>query len=61
MELAHWKERKGGPYVGGGGGGGGRSCKVRGAYGVSIDWDAVGSRVAFAVGNGRRVRFWLDM
>ena len=46
--------------------GGWCSCLGRGAYGVGVwkakrmQWDVVGSRMAFAMGNGRRVRLWLD-
>ena len=46
--------------------GGWCSCIARGAYGVGVwkaikmDRNVVGSKVAFVVGNGRRVRFWLD-
>ena len=25
-----------------------------------MDWDIVGTRISFLVGNGRRVRFWRD-
>ena len=28
--------------------------------GIRMDWDFVGSRILFLVGNGRRVRFWKD-
>ena len=28
--------------------------------GIRMDWDFVGSRISFLVGNGRRVRFWRD-
>ena len=39
------------------------SCEVRGVHGAGVwkairmDWHVVGSRVAFVVGNVRRVRF----
>ena len=47
-------------------GGGWCSREVREAHGVRLwkgirmDWDFVGSRIFFLVGNGRRVRFWRD-
>ena len=28
--------------------------------GIRMDWDFMGSRILFLVGNGRRVRFWRD-
>ncbi|RVX22063.1 putative ribonuclease H protein [Vitis vinifera] len=28
--------------------------------GIRMDWDLVGARTSFSVGNGRRVRFWRD-
>ncbi|RVW28390.1 hypothetical protein CK203_109068 [Vitis vinifera] len=40
--------------------------EVREAHGVGLwkgirmDWDLVGARTSFSVGNGRRVRFWRD-
>ena len=46
--------------------GGWCSREVREAHGVGLwkgirmDWDFVGSRILFLVGNGRRVRFWRD-
>ena len=46
--------------------GGWRSSKVRDGYRFGLwkairkDWDLLGSKVTFSVGNGRRVRFWLD-
>ena len=46
--------------------GGWRSCVVRGSFGVGLwkairrGWEAVGNNLAYAVGNGRRIRFWED-
>ncbi|RVW44886.1 hypothetical protein CK203_109627 [Vitis vinifera] len=28
--------------------------------GIRMDWELVGTRISFSVGNGRRVRFWRD-
>ncbi|RVX03344.1 hypothetical protein CK203_019918 [Vitis vinifera] len=28
--------------------------------GIRMDWDLVGARISFSVGNGRRVSFWRD-
>ncbi|RVW27728.1 hypothetical protein CK203_109968 [Vitis vinifera] len=46
--------------------GGWRTREVREAHGVGLwkairmDWDLVGVRISFSVGNGRRVSFWRD-
>ncbi|RVW29484.1 hypothetical protein CK203_093718 [Vitis vinifera] len=46
--------------------GGWCSREVREAHGVGLwkgmrmDWELVGARISFRVGNGRRVRFWRD-
>ena len=46
--------------------GGWCSREVREAHGVGLwkgirmDWELVGTRILFIVGNGRRVRFWRD-
>ncbi|RVW63495.1 putative ribonuclease H protein [Vitis vinifera] len=46
--------------------GGWRTREVREAHGVGLwkairmDWDLVGERISFSVGNGRRVSFWRD-
>ncbi|KAJ9675675.1 hypothetical protein PVL29_024544 [Vitis rotundifolia] len=46
--------------------GGWCSQEVREAHGVGLwkgirmDWELVGTRISFSVGNGRRVRFWRD-
>ena len=46
--------------------GGWCSREVRGAHGVwlwkgiRMNWELVGARILFLVGNGRRVRFWRD-
>ncbi|RVW28985.1 putative ribonuclease H protein [Vitis vinifera] len=46
--------------------GGWRTREVREAHGVGLwkgirmDWDLVGARISFSVGNGRRVSFWRD-
>ena len=46
--------------------GGWCSREVREAHGVGLwkglrmEWDFVGSRISFPIGNGRRVRFWRD-
>ena len=46
--------------------GGWCSREVREAHGVGLwkgirmDWELVGARIYFSVGNGRRVRFWRD-
>ena len=46
--------------------GGWSSREVREAHGVGLwkgirmDWELVGARISFRVGNGRRVSFWRD-
>ena len=45
--------------------GGRRSCEVRGRFGVGLwkaikEWKYLSGKLAYQVGNGQRVRFWLD-